>query len=314
MTENALPPLAVALLGAGIMGAGMGRNIARAGIPLRVWNRTRDRAEPLAADGAAVADSPADAVRGAGIIVTMLADGPAVSEVVSAAAEGLAPGQIWVQTATVGPEWNGKLAGLARDRGLVYLDAPVLGTRQPAEQGQLTVFAAGPEQPSDPAGPGQDRDAAGPRQERDRVRERVRPVLDAIGRQTVWLDEVGAGTRLKLVANSWVEILNVAAGETIALAQGLGVDPQDFLDTVAGSPVDSPYLHAKAKAILTGDYTPAFSVDGAASVSELIIEAGEGAGLHMDLARAAAGRFRRAIEQGRGGDDMAAAYFASFDN
>jgi 3-hydroxyisobutyrate dehydrogenase len=81
---------------------------------------------------------------------------------------------------------------------------------------------------------------------------------------------------------------------------------------VKGGPVDSPYLHAKAKAILTGDYTPAFSVDGAASVSELIIEAGEAAGLHMDLAEAAAERFRRAIEQGRAGDDMAAAYFASF--
>jgi 3-hydroxyisobutyrate dehydrogenase len=303
MTESTASPLAVALLGTGIMGAGMGRNIARAGLPLRVWNRTRDRAEPLAADGAAVGDSPADTVRGADIIVTMLADGPAVFEVVSAAAGGLAPGQIWVQTATVGPEWNGKLADLARDRGLVYLDAPVLGTRQPAEQGQLTVFAAGPEQT---------RDAAG--QDRDSVRERVRPVFDAIGRQTVWLDEVGAGTRLKLVANSWVEILNVAAGETIALAQGLGVDPQDFLDTVAGGPVDSPYLHAKAKAILTGDYTPAFSVDGAASVSELIIAAGEGVGLRMDLARAAAERFGRAIEQGRGGDDMAAAYFASFDS
>jgi 3-hydroxyisobutyrate dehydrogenase len=301
MTESAASPVAVALLGTGIMGAGMGRNIARAGLPLRVWNRTRDRAEPLAADGATVGDSPADTVRGADIIVTMLADGPAVFEVVSAAAGGLAPGQIWVQTATVGPEWNGKLADLARDRGLVYLDAPVLGTRQPAEQGQLTVFAAGPEQT---------RDAAG--QDRDSVRERVRPVFDAIGRQTVWLDEVGAGTRLKLVANSWVEILNVAAGETIALAQGLGVDPQDFLDTVAGGPVDSPYLHAKARAILSGDYTPAFSVDGAASVSELIIAAGEGAGLRMDLARAAAERFGRAIEQGRGGDDMAAAYFASF--
>jgi 3-hydroxyisobutyrate dehydrogenase len=303
MTESTASPLAVALLGTGIMGAGMGRNIARAGLPLRVWNRTRDRAEPLAADGAAVGDSPADTVRGADIIVTMLADGPAVFEVVSAAAGGLAPGQIWVQTATVGPEWNGKLADLARDRGLVYLDAPVLGTRQPAEQGQLTVFAAGPERT---------RDAAA--QDRDSVRERVRPVFDAIGQQTVWLDEVGAGTRLKLVANSWVEILNVAAGETIALAQGLGVDPQDFLDTVAGGPVDSPYLHAKAKAILTGDYTPAFSVDGAASVSELIIAAGEGVGLRMDLARAAAERFGRAIEQGRGGDDMAAAYFASFDS
>ena len=154
--------------------------------------------------------------------------------------------------------------------------------------------------------------AAGPEGEADETRERVRPVFEAVAQQTIWLDRVGEGTRLKLVANSWVEVLNVAAGETIALARGLGVDPKVFLDAVQGSAVDSPYLHAKADAILGDDYTPAFSVDGAAGVSGLIVEAGQDAGLRMDLNQAAAARFGRAIAQGRGGDDMAAAYFASF--
>jgi len=294
MTGGAEAKPVVALLGTGIMGAGMGRNLLRAGLPLRVWNRSRERAEPLAGDGAVVADRPADAVDGADVIVTMLADGPAVAQVMSDAEPGLAAGQVWVQASTVGIDWTDQLAGLARDRGLVYLDAPVLGTRQPAEAGQLTVFAAGPE-----------RDV-------EAGRERARPVFEAVGQQTIWLDTVGDGTRLKLVANSWVEVLNVAAGETIALARGLGVDPRVFLDAVKGGAVDSPYLHAKADAILGDDYTPAFSVDGAAGVSALIVEAGEDAGLRMDLNRAAAARFGRAIAQGRGADDMAAAYFASF--
>jgi len=295
MTEQAASQPSVALLGTGIMGIGMARNMLRAGIPLRVWNRTRSRAEPLEADGAAVCGDPGEAVLGADIIVTMLADGPTVFEVMTAAGPGLSPGQIWAQMSTVGLAWLDELTELARDRELVFLDAPVLGTRKPAEEGQLTVFAAGPEEAS------------------PSVRERVRPVFDAIGRKTVWQDEVGAATRLKLVTNSWIAALNVAAGETVALARALGVDPEAFLESVAGGLSDSPYLHMKARAILDEDYTPNFSVALAGKDARLIKEAGEAAGLHMDVASAAAERFGRAAALGHGDDDMAAAYFASFD-
>jgi len=295
MTEQAASEPSVALLGTGVMGAGMARNLLRAGIPLRVWNRTASRAAPLVADGAAVCADPADAVRGADIIVTMLADGPTVFEVMAAAGPGLTAGQIWAQTSTVGLAWLDELAELGRDRELVFLDAPVLGTRKPAEQGQLTVLAAGPDEAS------------------QSVRERVRPVFDAVGRTTVWLDEVGAATRLKLVTNSWIAALNVAAGESIALARALGVDPEAFLEAVAGGLTDSPYLHMKARAILDEDYTPSFSVTLAGKDARLIKEAGEAAGLHMDVASAAAERFGRAAALGHGDDDMAAAYFASFD-
>ena len=296
MTEQAASQPSVALLGTGIMGAGMARNMLKAGIPLRVWNRTRNRAEPLAAEGAAVCSDPADAVRGADIIVTMLSDGPAVFEAMTTAGPGLTPGQIWVQAATVGLAWLDELAELARDRALVLIDAPVLGTRKPAEEGQLTVLAGGPDGAS------------------DSVRERVRPVFDAVGRTTVWLDEVGAATRLKLVANSWITALNVAVGETVALAEALDVAPEAFLEAVRGGLADSPYLHLKARAIIDDDYTPSFSVALAGKDARLIKEAGESAGLRMHVATAAAERFARAAESGHAEDDMAAAYFASFDD
>lgn len=295
MTEQAASQPSVALLGTGIMGTGMARNMLKAGIPLRVWNRTGSRAEPLAAEGAAVCSDPADAVRGADIIVTMLSDGPAVFEAMTAAGPGLTPGQIWVQAATVGLAWLDELAELGRDRALVLIDAPVLGTRKPAEEGQLTVLAGGPDGAS------------------DSVRERVRPVFDAVGRQTVWLDEVGAATRLKLVANSWIAALNVAVGETVALAEALDVAPETFLEAIRGGLADSAYLHLKARAIIDDDYTPSFSVALAGKDARLIKEAGEAAGLQMDVATAAAERFARAAELGHGEDDMAAAYFASFD-
>ncbi|HEY2238929.1 MAG TPA: NAD(P)-dependent oxidoreductase [Streptosporangiaceae bacterium] len=292
------PEPAVALLGTGTIGLGMGRSLLRARIPVRAWNRTRRRAEPLYADGALVVDRAADAARGAGIIVTVLSDGAVTADVLAAARPGLSPGQLWVQASTVGVKWNDELAGLAREQGLTYLDAPVLGSRVPAEEGQLVVLAGGPE----------DADAC----VRARVRTAVQPVFDAIGRSTIWLDTVGAGTRLKLVASSWVAAVTAATGETLALARGLGTDPQAFLAAVRGGPLDCGYLQAKAGAILSGDYSPDFTTRLAAEATALIVAAGEDAGLNMDVTAAAGARFARATALGHGGDDMAAAFFASF--
>jgi len=286
----------VALLGTGIMGSGMARSILRAGLPLRVWNRTPGRAVPLEAGGAAVAGTPAGAVRGAGVIVTMLADGPAVLDVMTEASGGLAPGQVWAQTSTVGLRALEPLVAFARDRGLAFIDAPLQGSKQPAETGQLLVYAAGPDEGPDPV----------------RARASAQLVFDAIGRRTFWLPAVGDGHRLKLVGNGWVIALTNAAGEAIALAQGLGIDPRLFLDAMAGGPLDSGYLQAKGTAILNGDYTPTFTVTLADKDARLVVDAARQAGVRVDLAAAGAERLRRAIDLGHGEEDLAAAYFASF--
>jgi 3-hydroxyisobutyrate dehydrogenase len=285
----------VALLGTGIMGAGMARNILKAGLPLRVWNRSREKAEPLAAEGAVLADSPAEAVDGADVIVTMLRDGPNVVQVLGDAAPGLRGGQVWAQCTTVGVAYAGELAELAGKHGLTLVDAPVLGTRAPAEQGQLLMFASGSR-------------AAEPL---------LTPVFDAVGRKTVWLGEDAAeatASKLKLVANSWVLAITGGAAETLGLAKALGVDPQAFLDSVAGGPLDLPYLQLKAKAIMNGDWDPSFTVNNAGKDADLIAEAGKAVGAQMDIAEAVAARLHRADEQGHGDKDMAANYFASFDD
>ncbi|MCN9241964.1 NAD(P)-dependent oxidoreductase [Streptomyces sp. RY43-2] len=287
--------LTVSVLGTGIMGAAMARSLARAGHTVRAWNRTRAKAEPLAANGAQIADTPAEAVQGADVVLTMLYDGPATLEVMREAAPALRTGAAWVQSTTAGIEGVGELAGFARDHGLVFYDAPVLGTRQPAEAGQLTVLAAGP--------------SSG--------RAVVTPVFDAVGSRTVWAGEDGAeagGTRLKLVANSWVLAVTAATGEVLALARGLGVDPQNFLDIIAGGGLDMGYLRAKADAILHDKLTPpSFAVTTAEKDARLIARAGEQHGVRLDLIAATAERFSRAAAQGHGAEDMAAAYFASFE-
>jgi 3-hydroxyisobutyrate dehydrogenase len=285
----------VSVLGTGIMGAAMARNLARAGHTVRAWNRTRDRAEPLAADGIEITDTPAEAVRGADVVLTMLYDGPAALDVMRAAAPGLRPGLAWAQSTTAGIEAIGPLADFAREHELVFFDAPVLGTRQPAEAGQLTVLAAGP----------------------DESRAAVTPVFDAVGARTVWTGADGAAgsaTRLKLVANSWVIAATAATGEVLALSQALGVDPRTFFDLIEGGPLDMGYLRAKAGLVLDDRLTPPqFAVATAAKDARLIVEAGERSGVRLDVALASAERMERAAAQGHADEDMVAAYFASFD-
>ncbi|MFC5829205.1 NAD(P)-dependent oxidoreductase [Nonomuraea insulae] len=284
----------VAVLGTGLMGAPMARNLLTAGLRVRVWNRTRDKALPLEADGAVVASSPAEAVEGADVIVTMLSDGDAVHDAVSAAAPGLRAGQVWAQMSTVGVEAAGRLAALAGAHGLTFVDAPVQGTRQPAEQGKLVILAAGPQA----------------------ARQALEPVFGALGQRTLWLGEDGAdgaGTKLKMATVSLGISMTAVVAEALALARGLGLDPDLVRQVVSGGPMDSAYFQLKSKAVLEGDFTPSFTVRNAEKDTRLITQAGESAGVRLDLVAAAGERFRRAEAQGHGDEDMAATYFASFD-
>jgi 3-hydroxyisobutyrate dehydrogenase len=262
----------VAVLGTGIMGSGMARSLLRSGLDVTVWNRHPGRAAPLAADGADVAGSPGDAVADADAVITILWDGNSVADVMADALPAAPEGILWVQSSTVGlHEAGDMLPALADGCGARYIDAPVLGTRQPAQDGKLTVLAAGPEA----------------------VRDPVRPVFGAIGARTVWVSErPGDGTRLKLVANSWVATMVAATAQSIALAQGLGLDPQAFLDMMIGSAVDAPYLHVKGEAILAGQFAPSFAVEGAVKDTGLIAAAMRETGTDATLMDAVGAPYR----------------------
>lgn len=276
------------------MGAPMARNMVKSGLRVRVWNRTREKAQPLEADGAVVVDSPAEAVEGVDVIVTMLSDGDAVRAAMSAAVPGLRPGQVWAQMSTVGLEAVEGLAGLAAEHGLTFVDAPVQGTRQPAEQGKLVILAAGPQT----------------------ARPALEPVFDAVGQRTLWLGENGAdgtASKLKLAAVSYAISLTAVVAESLALAKGLGLDPDLVRQVISGGPLDNAYFQGKSKAIMEGDFTPSFTVSNAEKDTRLIVQAGESAGVRLDVVAASGERFRRAEAQGHGDEDMAATYFASFD-
>ena len=275
----------VALLGTGTMGAGMARNIAAAGLPIRVWNRTPDKARPLA-DVATVAPSAADAVEGADVVITMLFDGDSVAETMAAARGALGPDTVWVQSTTVGVDAAERLGRLAADLGVRYVDAPVLGTKKPAEDGALVVLASGP----------------------DSVRGTVEPVFDAIGSRTVWVGEAGAASRLKLAANAWVFTVVEGIAESLTLARELGVDPRLFLEVVQGGAMDAPYVQLKGNAMLDDDLAPAFGLANALKDVELILAAADEAGVDLALMPGIREHFVRAVDAGHGDLDMAATY------
>jgi 3-hydroxyisobutyrate dehydrogenase len=264
----------------------MARNLARSGLEVRVWNRTRARAEPLAADGIAVCDSPAAAADGADVLVTMLTDGPAVSESVAGL---LRPGLLWLQTSTVGVEWCERLAAEAERGGAVLVDAPVLGSVAPAEAGELTVLASGP----------------------DEAIGRLAPVLDAIGSSTLRLGAAGAGTRMKLVFNFWILAVTAAASEAIALAEELGAGGGRFLELIAGTFADAGYAQRKGPSMLARDYPPSFRLGLGRKDAALALEAGRAEELRLRLGEALVAAMDAAIARGYGDSDIAAVHEAT---
>ena len=279
----------VAVLGTGIMGTGMARNLVGAGMDVTVWNRSPDRARPLADAGARVATDAAEAVAGADVVVTMLYDVESVTQVMEWALPAMAPGAVWVQSSTVGLEGTQKLAELAAQHDVGFVDAPVLGTKAPAEQGTLTVLASGP--------------AA--------LRDAVTPVFDAIGSRTMWVgEEPGEAQGLKLVANAWVGMITAGTAQSIALAEGLGLDPQLFLDVIGGGPLDLPYAQLKGKSMIADEYPTSFAVGGVVKDLGVIGEALRGADVRSEVADAVREAFRAAEADGHGEQDMAAVVHA----
>lgn len=277
----------VAFLGVGTMGLPMARNLIAAGYTVRAWNRSPDRARPLERDGAEVFDDPGSAARGCPHVVTMLAEAEAVVETADQALSGADADTTWIQMSTIGVRGTERCRGLARERGVTFVDAPVLGTRAPAEQGKLIVLASGPED----------------------ARDGCEPIFDAIGARTEWLGEAGAGTRLKVVINGWlVGVVGVLA-ETITVARALGVDPERFFSAIEGGPLDLPYARIKGAAMVAESFDDAsFRLALSRKDGDLLLEAVADAELEIPILEAVVQRLRDVEAAGHGDEDLAAIY------
>jgi 3-hydroxyisobutyrate dehydrogenase len=245
----------VAFLGIGTMGHAMATSALRAGIPTVVWNRDPGRTRDLADLGAEVVDTPADAARRAHIVVTMVTDADVVLSIAKdqGMLAALAPGDLWVQMSTIG------VAGIERVEALVaaerpdviLIDAPVSGSKDPAEHGQLSIFASGA----------------------DAAHSRLEPLFDALGQRTIWVGPVGAGSRLKLVANAWLALAAEAVNTSVALARRLGLEIETVESALGGGPLVSPWQAAKLPRIAQGDFSAQFALSLALKDVHLALEA-----------------------------------------
>jgi 3-hydroxyisobutyrate dehydrogenase len=245
----------IAVLGIGAMGHGMATSALRAGIPTMVWNREPEATRDLAGLGAEVAESAADAARRAAIVVTMVTDTDAV---MSIARDGgmlaaLAPGSIWVQMSTIGVAGIERVAALVDGErpDVVLVDAPVSGSKDPAAQGQLIIFASGP----------------------DEARSRLAPLFDALGQRTIWVGAVGAGSRLKVVNNTWLAFGAEAVAASVALARRLGLETDTVVDALGGGPLVSPWQAAKLQRIAKGEFSAQFALSLALKDVHLALQA-----------------------------------------
>ncbi|WP_249998047.1 NAD(P)-dependent oxidoreductase [Actinoplanes sp. M2I2] len=272
----------VAVLGLGIMGAAMAGNLVAAGLPTTVWNRT-----PKPLPGATVAASPAEAVAGADVVITMLSTPEAVTEVMVARGtlESLAPGAVWAQMGTIGLDATAALAGQAPD-GVLFVDAPVSGSSGPARAGRLLILASGP----------------------DAARRRVEQPFAAIGRETLWLGPAGRGSAMKLAINAYMSVLIEGVAEALRLATELGLDPADLDRAIEGGPLDAPIADAKLHKMQSGDYSPEFPLEWALKDVDLAVAAA-GAD-RLPLLRALSQQWHKAVGEGHGREDVSAARLA----
>ena len=274
----------VAVLGTGAMGHGMATSALRAGIPTIVWNREPEATRDLAGLGAEIAETAADAARRAAIIVTMVTDTDAVMSIARdlGVLATLAPGAIWAQMSTIGVAGIERVAALmdAERPDVMLLDAPVSGSKDPAAQGHLTIFASGP----------------------DGARSRVAPLFDALGQRTIWVGPVGAGSRLKVVNNTWLAFETEAVAASVALARRLGLETDKVVDALGTSPLVSPWQAAKLQRIAEGDFSAQFALSLALKDVRLALQAADDDG--FAVLACLADEWQRVVDQGLGDQDL----------
>src|ERR1700728_3006217 len=280
----------VTVIGAGIMGSAMTRNLVAAGLNTRVWDGSPAATAPLAVAGGVAAPSARAAVQDADVVITMLSTADAVESVIfdGGVADTFPDGCVWAQMGTIGVEATRRIRDrLAAQRpSVMFVDAPVSGSKGPAEQGQLLILASGPAAAAD----------------------RVSPVFDILGRKTVWLGRAGQGSVVKLVVNAYMSILIEGVAETMELADRLGIGHQELAEVIAGGPLDAPIADAKLHKMDRGDYAPEFPLEWALKDVDLAISAAGGPA--PPLLAALSGQWHAAVAAGHGRPDISAARLA----
>ena len=275
----------VGLLGVGLMGTAMAHRLLSQGVPVIAWDRTPEHAQALAERGAEVAGTPGEVVSGADAVITMLPSAEVVLDVVEPLLGQWPEETIWLQMSSVGASEADQLAQVAAAHGVTLFDAPVSGSTHPAEEGQLTILASGP----------------------DAARARVEPIFAALGSRIQWVGEAGMSSRLKLAANHWMIAMVAALAETMHLCELMGLDQQQFVTLLDGGPLGSSYALQKLGEMEGHEYPAGFPVRLALKDLKLVKEVASASGVELPVLDAVLERIQ-GVEDTHGDDDLAAVY------
>jgi 3-hydroxyisobutyrate dehydrogenase-like beta-hydroxyacid dehydrogenase len=280
------PRSTVGLIGLGNMGTAMAERLLDAGYELVVFNRTPEKAEPLAARGAAVAATYADLLERVDVVVTSLADDAALEAVASAVVEAARPGVVLVDVSTVSPNASARVASLAEAAGVPYLRAPVSGNPSVVRAGNLTFMVSGPRE----------------------VLEAVEDVIRAIGPTVHYVGDAEQARVVKLAINTMIAVLVQAMSETVLLGEASGVSREAILEVMGSSAVGAPVVKYKSGPLLHDDYSATFTTALMEKDIDLALDAAEAAGVELPLAREMKQHLRATIEDGYGDDDFLALF------
>ena len=279
----------IAFIGLGIMGSRMAKNLQKAGYPLTVHNRTKEKAEDLIKGGAVWADSPKEAAANADIVFTMLANPNVVEEVVYAdngLFSGLQPGSLWVDVSTVNPSFSQKMAEESRAQHVRFLDAPVSGSKIPAEKGELTFLVGGKEEDF----------------------KEVTPYFNVMGKAAHYMGANGKGSAMKILINLMLAQSMAVFSETVHLGEVMGLERSTIVDMLLNHPVSAPILKGKRDKILNGDFEPEFPLEHMQKDLHLVAITAFEHNYAMPLANSAKELYAQAKQHGLGKMDMSAIY------
>jgi len=268
------------------MGHAFAANLLKKGFWVRGWNRTRAKGEDLLSAGLTLTDSAAQAVEGADVVIAMLADGATTRQTLADVSRALKQGATVAQMGTIGvDDTDALIAELQQARpDILFIDAPVSGTKAPAENAQILVMASG------------DRSRA----------QAAEQVFAAIGKGTQWLGEAGASARMKLVVNSWLIGLMQSLAESTRLAEQFGFSTDDLWRVLEGGPLAAPYAKAKLAMIESGDFTPQMHLVWALKDAKLALDAA--GDTRLPALENIVDVWQQAVDAGHGEQDLAAVY------
>jgi len=278
----------IAVLGTGTMGSAFARRLLGAGMHVRAWDVSYPAAARLAGAGAEVARTPEDAVRDAGVVLTMVPTIASVEETMPRALRVMQDGAVWLQMSTIGVDGTERAIALSEQLrpDVAFVDAPVSGSKAPAEQGKLLILASGPASALDA----------------------LAPVFAALGQKTMRWEHAGSGSRMKMVLNTWLAILGEGIAETAALAQSLGVSLDDLSECLGSTALNAPWALAKLGKIEHETFDPEFSLALATKDLHLALDAAARAKRSLPIATTIGAQWDDALRAGFGDRDIAGAY------